>query len=118
MMDAARQIHRSGARNVLVKGGHTEGEALDLLFDGRSFTAYEVKRVRTANTHGTGCTYSAAIATFLARGLEVHEAVRRAKEYVTTAIQHALDLGHGHGPTNHHAFLESPVPEVSVYRVA
>jgi len=102
--DAARQIHSMGCRNVLVKGGHAvEGveAALDILFDGGNFYRFEVPRIATKNTHGTGCTYSSAIASNLALGLSINSAVAAAKEYVTTAIRHSLPIGKGHGPIHH-----------------
>lgn len=105
MKEAARRIFDMGPKWVLVKGGHLEGDALDLLFDGRDFYDFESERIITKNTHGTGCTLSAAVAACLARGLAVPEAVNKAKEYVTFAIQNSLDIGHGHGPTHHFAEL-------------
>lgn len=102
MREAARAIHGAGARWVLVKGGHVEGPtATDLLFDGSQFLEFSAERIETPNTHGTGCTYSAAIAAELAKGRSVPEAVRRAKSFVTGAIRHAFALGAGHGPLNH-----------------
>jgi hydroxymethylpyrimidine/phosphomethylpyrimidine kinase len=101
MERTARQIHDLGARSVLVKGGHRIGDALDVLFDGERFHHFSAERIETKNTHGTGCTYSSAIAANLALGLPLPEAVRRAKDYVTTAIRHALALGKGCGPTHH-----------------
>lgn len=98
---AAVAIHQTGAKNVLIKGGHLQGDASDLLFDGTSFFTYTTKRIPTKNTHGTGCTLSSAIAANLANGYSLHEAVEKAKAYVTTAIEHALPLGKGHGPTHH-----------------
>ena len=102
MERAARRIREAGGcRGVLVKGGHAIGDAVDVLFDGERFHHYRAERIDTKNTHGTGCTYSSAIASNLALGLPMDEAVRRAKAYVTTAIRHALPLGHGCGPTHH-----------------
>lgn len=101
MQEAARRIQRMGCKAVLVKGGHSAGDATDILFDGKEFSSYSTPRINTKNTHGTGCTYSAAIAAGLARGLCLSQAVAEAKAYVTTAIAHALDLGKGHGPTHH-----------------
>lgn len=98
---ALLQMHRMGAKNVLLKGGHLEGDAEDLLFDGDVVTRFSAKRILTKNTHGTGCTLSSAIAANLANGCSVPDAVRRAKEYITTAIAHAIPLGKGVGPTNH-----------------
>lgn len=101
MQAAARKIHGMGCRAVLVKGGHSKGDATDVLYDGASFFAYSAPRIDTKNTHGTGCTYSSAIASNLALGFSLPDAVERAKRYVTTAITHALALGHGNGPTHH-----------------
>ena len=100
--EAARRIHGLGARHVLIKGGHMEGdEATDYLFDGTALWEFSVPRIPTQNTHGTGCTYSAAIAAYLGRGLAVSEAVRQAKAYLTEAIRQSFELGQGHGPLNH-----------------
>jgi hydroxymethylpyrimidine/phosphomethylpyrimidine kinase len=100
--DAARRIHKLGAASVVVKGGHLPGdEAIDLLFDGRTFTEYRAPRIETRNTHGTGCTFASAIAAHLARGEALADAVRLAKDYVTGAIRHGLPIGNGHGPLNH-----------------
>ena len=101
MERAAKAICAMGPKAVLVKGGHMEGDALDVLFDGTSIHHFSVPRIHTKNTHGTGCTTSSAIAANLALGLPVDEAVRRAKAYVTGAIAHALNLGKGNGPTHH-----------------
>lgn len=101
MKAAALKIHEMGCHAVLVKGGHYVGDASDVLFDGEVFHFFTTKRIYTKNTHGTGCTLSSAIASNLANGLPMAEAVRRAKEYVTVAIEHALELGKGCGPTNH-----------------
>jgi len=103
MHQAAEEIHGLGPKHVLVKGGHLRGEALDLLFDGRQFHEFSSPRVETKNVHGTGCTYASAIATYLAQGLEVVEAVAAAKRFITEAIRHGLALGQGHGPTNPYA---------------
>jgi len=101
MEKAAKAIYRMGPKSVLIKGGHLEREATDLLFDGTGFTYFKGKRIDTRNTHGTGCTLSAAIASNLAAGCPVKEAVTRAKEYITTAIENSLSIGKGVGPTNH-----------------
>ncbi len=106
MEQAARIIHARGARNVLIKGGHLAGDAVDLLFDGRRVQTYRSARIATRDTHGTGCTFASAIATGLGRGLSVPAAVEQAKAYVTTAIRFSLRLGAGHGPTNHMAALQ------------
>jgi hydroxymethylpyrimidine kinase/phosphomethylpyrimidine kinase len=87
---------------VLVKGGHLEGDAVDLLLDEddrvETFTA---ERIETTSTHGTGCTLAAAIAACLARGLNLEDSVAAAKRFVTEAIRRAPGLGRGHGPVNH-----------------
>lgn len=102
MEDAAKRIHSFGAKNVLIKGGHLTGDALDILYDGVRYYAFPGKRIPSNNTHGTGCTLSSAIAAFLAKGTKMEDAIAQAKEYVTAAIQYAYgDIGKGHGPTNH-----------------
>ena len=99
---AAKAIAELGCHAVLVKGGHLIGnKAIDVLYCDGQWTFFEAERVETENTHGTGCTYSAAIATQLAHGKDLSDAIRTAKAYITGAIQHALDIGHGHGPTHH-----------------
>ncbi|MCG2754253.1 MAG: bifunctional hydroxymethylpyrimidine kinase/phosphomethylpyrimidine kinase [Desulfobacteraceae bacterium] len=105
MKKSAKIIHGLGAKNVVVKGGHLAGDAIDILYDGKKFHEFVSERIDTKNTHGTGCTYSAAIATFLAlaNGESVLESVRMAKEYITDALRFSICLGKGHGPTNHFA---------------
>jgi len=98
---AAREIHEMGAAHVVVKGGHRAGPAVDLLFDGREFREYPAERIDTPHTHGTGCTFSAAIAAGLARGLAVPDAVALAKEYLTEAIRYAEPIGRGRSPVHH-----------------
>lgn len=101
MEDAARRIHKLGPRAVLVKGGHLKVEAVDVLWDGRELTRFRAPRIDSPNTHGTGCTYSAAIAAGLARGRPLVEAVRDAKAYVTRAIQEGFAAGRGVGALRH-----------------
>lgn len=101
MEQAARKIHQMGCQNVLVKGGHAVGDALDVLFDGQSFFHFETARIDTKNTHGTGCTLSSAIASNLALGHSIQQAVKLAKDYVTEGIRHSLAIGKGCGPLNH-----------------
>ncbi len=102
MEEAARRIHKLGSRHVLVKGGHLKGElAVDILYNGREVTTFQAPRVDTPNTHGTGCTFSAAIAADLARGRPLAEAVRDAKAYVTKAIREGFALGRGVGQLRH-----------------
>ncbi|WP_062514997.1 bifunctional hydroxymethylpyrimidine kinase/phosphomethylpyrimidine kinase [Halobacillus sp. KGW1] len=92
-----------GAGAALVKGGHLRGHAVDYLYDGNEMTVLEAERIDTNNTHGTGCTYSAAITAYLSRGDTLKEAVRKSKYFVTEAIRYSFDLGAGSGPTNHFA---------------
>jgi hydroxymethylpyrimidine/phosphomethylpyrimidine kinase len=102
MAQAARLIRSTGARAVLVKGGHLEGaRALDVLDEGGEVTYFDAERLETTSTHGTGCTLAAAIASCLARGHNVGDSVALAKRFVTEAIRRAPRLGHGHGPINH-----------------
>jgi hydroxymethylpyrimidine kinase/phosphomethylpyrimidine kinase/thiamine-phosphate diphosphorylase len=102
MQEAARLLSQMGVRNVLIKGGHMpDGTATDLLFDGSAFHRFAAPRILTKNSHGTGCTLSAAIATFLAQGEPLRLAVGHAKEYITAALRLATPLGKGHGPVNH-----------------
>jgi hydroxymethylpyrimidine/phosphomethylpyrimidine kinase len=101
MREAARRIHAQGPKFVVVKGGHSEGAPSDLIFDGDQFTLLEGERIDTRNTHGTGCTFSAAIAANLALGLEPFEATQRAKTFITEALRNSYPIGSGHSPVNH-----------------
>src|SRR5678815_470496 len=101
MEEAARRIHRLGPRYVLVKGGHLKGDAIDLLWNGKVFTAFRAPRIDSGNTHGTGCTLSAAIAAGLARGQAIGDAIRDAKAYVTRAIREGFAAGRGVGQLRH-----------------
>jgi hydroxymethylpyrimidine/phosphomethylpyrimidine kinase len=101
MREAARVLHDKGPRSVIVKGGHLAGEAVDLFYDGSEFREISAGRIPSDNTHGTGCTFSAAIAAYLARGRGLRESVELAKQYVTGAIRYGLAVGKGFGPTNH-----------------
>ena len=101
MLVAARRIIEMGARAVVVKGGHREGPATDLFYDGSNFREFTAPRVETANTHGTGCTFASAAAAGLARGMNLQDAVALAKDYVTEAIRQSFPMGRGHGPLNH-----------------
>lgn len=105
MRDGAECLYRMGARAVLVKGGHLEGDAVDVLYDGDTFTEFPAPRLPTPHTHGTGCTYSAAITACLAAGMPLAESVARAKNFVHQAIRTNPGLGRGCGPVNHHASL-------------
>ena len=101
MVKAAKDIIALGAKSVLMKGGHLQESADDLLYDGIEATWFTGERIDTKNTHGTGCTLSSALAANLALGLALPEAVRKSKEYITIAINNALNIGSGCGPTHH-----------------
>lgn len=103
--EAARRLLDLGVQAVVIKGGHTEDEeAIDLFYDGQEFRILSAPRFHTRHTHGTGCTFSAAITAGLAKGASLWEAVKTAKDFITEAIRHPLHLGQGHGPTNHWAY--------------
>ncbi|MBX9599971.1 MAG: bifunctional hydroxymethylpyrimidine kinase/phosphomethylpyrimidine kinase [Bryobacteraceae bacterium] len=103
MKRAAEAIAAAGAGAVLVKGGHLDGDALDLLLAGGRFHEFRAPRVPTVHTHGTGCTYSAAITALLARGEGLLDAVAVAKRFITEAIRTNPGIGGGSGPVNHFA---------------
>ena len=115
MLDAVRALHDLGPSHVLLKGGHLDGAtSSDLLFDGKDVIELKATRMATKNTHGTGCTLSAAIAALLPRHSSVEDAVKEAKSYITDAIRESgkLDVGHGHGPVHHfHALWPEPIQE-------
>ena len=105
---ACRQIKELGPQNVIIKGGHFNGEeSVDTLFDGENYYEISAKRINSKNTHGTGCTYSSAICSYLALGFNLLDAVKYAKQYITSAIIYGADMniGSGSGPVNH--FFES-----------
>jgi hydroxymethylpyrimidine/phosphomethylpyrimidine kinase len=106
MQHAAEKILRIGCKAVLIKGGHLRGDAVDLLFNGDQFFKYTSERIPTRNTHGTGCTYSAAILANLVKGKSLREAIRISKHFITEAIRNALSLGKGCGPLNHFVSVE------------
>lgn len=101
MKEAARAIHRMGARNVVVTGGHLGGRAIDVLYDGSRAAVFDSTKILTNNTHGIGCTFSTAIACQLARGVNIAEAVDGAKRYIARAVSHSSRIGKGSGPLNH-----------------
>jgi hydroxymethylpyrimidine/phosphomethylpyrimidine kinase len=104
MARAAEKLIGMGAANVLIKGGHLAGDPVDLLLTGEgTWTEYPASRISTRHTHGTGCTYSAAIAAELAKGMEIKNAIQTAKAFVTEAIRTNPGLGQGAGPLNHFA---------------
>jgi len=109
MEEAARRILELGAAAVLVKGGHLADKAIDVLHWGGNVRHFVAERIPTIHTHGTGCTYSAAITAGLAQGLPLPEAVDVAKRFITAAIRSAPGIGAGVGPVNHHARLPSAV---------
>ncbi|MEM1542017.1 MAG: bifunctional hydroxymethylpyrimidine kinase/phosphomethylpyrimidine kinase [Ignisphaera sp.] len=113
---AARKIVEDlGARAAIVKGGHMEGEdSIDILYVDGVYREFRAKRIETRNTHGTGCSFSAAIAAELAKGKNIVEAVKTAKEFITIAIEHGLPIGKGHGPVNPMAWLYIPAERYKV----
>jgi hydroxymethylpyrimidine/phosphomethylpyrimidine kinase len=113
MKKAARIIHDQGARNVIVKGGHLAGDAVDILYDGTQFYQFVSERIGQEGIHGTGCTFSAAIATGLAKGMGVMKAVEGAKRYITEVIRHAWRIGGGHRVIIHNVFASSAWDEGS-----
>ncbi|MBC8081350.1 MAG: bifunctional hydroxymethylpyrimidine kinase/phosphomethylpyrimidine kinase [Gorillibacterium sp.] len=106
--EAAKKLAAFGARHVVIKGGHADEseEISDLLYDGHDFFEFKSLRTQTTHTHGTGCTFAAAITAGLAQGLSVIEAAAQAKAFIQAAIEDGLGIGHGHGPTNHWAFQD------------
>ncbi len=106
---AAEVLFEKGPEAVLAKGGHLsdEDDAVDVLVTGEDVHTFRAPRVDTPHTHGTGCTYASAIAANLAKGYALHPAIDRAKRYVTGAIQNAMPLGQGQGPTNHFFHLDA-----------
>ena len=101
--ECAKRIKALGAQAVVIKGGHLEGDkSIDLLYmGGDEFHYFVSDRIPTTSTHGTGCTFSSAIAAFLARRFDIYTAVRKAKDYTTTAIREGFKIGSGAGPLNH-----------------
>lgn len=104
--EASKRLMALGCHYVILKGGHDaeSDRVIDLLFDGNDFYELSDKRIRTNNTHGTGCTFSAAITAELAKGKTMKAAFLTAKAFVQAAIENQLDIGKGHGPTNHWAY--------------
>jgi hydroxymethylpyrimidine/phosphomethylpyrimidine kinase len=108
MREAAKRIHGLGGCLVVIKGGHTDSpNVVDLYYDGKDFEELKAERVATRATHGTGCTFAAAIAAYLAHGLQPLDAVARAKDFLTAALKAAPQIGGGVGPLDHfHAFRQ------------
>ncbi|UAL50305.1 MULTISPECIES: bifunctional hydroxymethylpyrimidine kinase/phosphomethylpyrimidine kinase [Metabacillus] len=103
---AAKILHSFGVKNVVIKGGHAENEEqlVDLLFDGTEFSYFTSERIHTKNTHGTGCTFAAAITAEIAKGKSIYHSAETAVAFIREAIKEDLKLGQGHGPTNHWAY--------------
>lgn len=101
MKKVGEKILELGPKYVLMKGGHLEGDAVDVLMGKDLFEVYKSERIDKKNTHGTGCTISSAITSHLALGYDIKEAVRLSKEYITEAIKYSFDIGHGVGPVHH-----------------
>ena len=101
MIKAATNIGEKYGCGVLLKGGHSINNADDLLYENGSFIWLCGKRINNPNTHGTGCTLSSAIASYLAKGFTLYESVKNAKKYISEALEYGLNLGKGSGPLNH-----------------
>jgi hydroxymethylpyrimidine/phosphomethylpyrimidine kinase len=110
MKQAARELRSWGPRVVVVKGGHLAGDATDVFFDGEHLEEIRAPRIETRNTHGTGCTFSAAITARLALGDDALTAVKGAKTYLTEAIRRSYSVGAGHGPVDHLHTLARRIP--------
>ncbi len=114
MKKAAKKIRKMGPQFVLIKGGHLPNSPIDVLHDGVQDYEFETQRVRTRHTHGTGCTLSAAIAAFLARGLPLMECIDKARRYLYRALRFSLGIGHGIGPLNHFASITREIERTNV----
>lgn len=114
--EAAKAIAELGPRYVVIKGGHRGGEPVDLVYDGSGYAEFAADRVDTENTHGTGCTFSAAIAAYLAHGLAPLDAISTAKEYLTGALRASYKIGAGHSPVNHFYNVRILEPQALVTR--
>ncbi len=109
MYNAADKIYKLGAKNVVIKGGHLSGEkSIDVLYDGTEYSEFSTTRVNTTNTHGSGCTFAAAITAFLSYEMPLIDAVKKAKIYVSESLSTDFKVGHGHGPLNHFWGLQFP----------
>ncbi|MDM5153519.1 bifunctional hydroxymethylpyrimidine kinase/phosphomethylpyrimidine kinase [Bacillus sp. DX1.1] len=109
---AAKVLHELGAKYVLMKGGHAAyqgDEVIDLLFDGEKFIEYRSERIDSKQTHGSGCTFASAVTAGLAKGYRTQEAVQEAKRFISIAIEQQLNIGSGHGPTNHFAYKHQKI---------
>jgi hydroxymethylpyrimidine/phosphomethylpyrimidine kinase len=112
IQEAARRIHATGPNIVIVKGGHRDGPPVDIVFDGSAFLPIEGDRIDTQNTHGTGCTFSAAITAFLAHGMAPIESIQLAKRYLEATLRQSFPIGEGHSPVNHAAELPADIAEL------
>ncbi|WP_026690081.1 bifunctional hydroxymethylpyrimidine kinase/phosphomethylpyrimidine kinase [Alteribacter aurantiacus] len=114
--EAAIQLHKAGAKNVVIKGGHDDSTrvVIDLLYDGERFIYFELPRIDSKDTHGTGCTFAASLTSELSLGSSIQDAVKKAKIFVHMAILKASSLGSGHGPTNHGALRAHPKESVQL----
>ena len=101
MKEAAKQIYALGVKYVVIKGGHLEGAATDLLYDGKRFNLFDAPRTKTANFHGLGCAYSMALACLLAKGEQVYNAVDGAKKYIRKLMSYPLEIGKGSPVLDH-----------------
>lgn len=114
MKEAGKMILSKGPKNVLVKGGHLSDreDAIDILVNAKNSYEFVSPRIKSKNTHGTGCTYSSAIAASLAKGYGLRESVRIAKKYIDRAIKGAqlMEIGQGHGPLNHMVYKNEILP--------
>lgn len=104
---AALKIHGLGCKAVLITGGHFKGDPVDVLYDGMDFTIFKDERIKSMNTHGTGCTFSAAITSNLVLGKSLKEAIKISKKYLSDAISNSFNIGKGHGPLNHFVKITS-----------
>ncbi len=107
MINAAKIINQKYGCAVLCKGGHSINDANDLLYTNNGYKWFRGKRIENPNTHGTGCTLSSAIASFLAKGYDLENSIKNAKEYISSALSNMLDLGKGNGPLNHTFILNN-----------
>uniref|UniRef100_UPI004028C950 bifunctional hydroxymethylpyrimidine kinase/phosphomethylpyrimidine kinase n=1 Tax=Candidatus Wunengus sp. YC61 TaxID=3367698 RepID=UPI004028C950 len=113
---ASKRIHQLGPSHVLIKGGHAgkswdmenKGKVIDILYDGKAFEYIEGEYIPTKNTHGTGCTYASAIATYLAKGFGLKEAVVQAKKFVTASIRKSFNPGKGYGTLDQFGSIQFP----------
>ncbi|MEW6087298.1 MAG: bifunctional hydroxymethylpyrimidine kinase/phosphomethylpyrimidine kinase [bacterium] len=107
IIKASEKLVKTGAKNVLIKGGHLRNNTCrDFLLTGNKYIVFSRKRIKTKNTHGTGCTYSSAIAAYLAKGEKLETAVQKARDYLHMAIKNSMQLGKGRGPVNHFVLMQ------------